>query len=111
VGKIDILVNNARCSRQGVLDETRGLPPRRARLGDGHVLNTKWVGRSMAERGVKGSIVCISSSNGGTAARRVRVRVPQGRREQLRPRRRDGPGAYGIRVNSFTRRAQPDNPS
>jgi NAD(P)-dependent dehydrogenase (short-subunit alcohol dehydrogenase family) len=30
----------------------------------GTFLNIKYVGRSMAKRGVKGSIVCISSSDG-----------------------------------------------
>ena len=43
---------------------------------------------------IKGSIVCISSSNGWTSsAGHHRLRVQQGRREQLRPGRRHGPRA------------------
>ena len=95
-GKIDILVNNAALlGGRGVLDETAEAFHRAVTVSSmGTFLNTKHVGRSMAERGVKGSIVCISSSNGWNGSAGVmRVRVPQGRREQLRPRRRDGPRA------------------
>src|SRR5690348_17579640 len=65
-GKIDILVNNAALlGGRGVLDETAEAFHRAVTVSSmGTFLNTKWVGRSMAERGIKGSIVCISSSNG-----------------------------------------------
>ena len=65
-GKIDILVNNAALlGGRGVLDESAEAFHRAVTVSSmGTFLNTKYVGRSMAERGVKGSIVCISSSNG-----------------------------------------------
>src|SRR5579863_9762780 len=65
-GKIDILVNNAALlGGRGVLDETAEAFHRAVTVSSmGTFLNTKHVGRSMAERGIKGSIVCISSSNG-----------------------------------------------
>lgn len=70
-GHIDILVNNAALlGGRGVLDETAENFERAVRVSSlGYFLNTKHVGRSMAERGIKGSIICISSSNGwsGTA--------------------------------------------
>src|ERR1700744_3312990 len=70
-GKLDILANNAALlGRRGVLDETAEAFHRAVTVSAmGTFLNTKHVGRSMAARGVKGSIVCVSSSNGwsGTA--------------------------------------------
>ena len=68
-GRIDILVNNAALlGGRGVLDETAEAFQRAVLVsGMGNFLNTKHVGRAMAQRGIKGSIVCISSSNGGPA--------------------------------------------
>ena len=65
-GHIDILVNNAALlGGRGVLDETAADFERAVRVSSlGYFLNTKHVGRAMAERVIKGSIVCISSSNG-----------------------------------------------
>ena len=65
-GRIDILVNNAAIlGGKGVLDETAADFERAVRVaGLGYFLNTKHVGRAMAQRGIRGSIVCISSSNG-----------------------------------------------
>jgi NAD(P)-dependent dehydrogenase (short-subunit alcohol dehydrogenase family) len=113
-GKIDILVNNAALlGGRGVLDETEeGF--RRAVLVSamGTFLNTKWVGRSMAERGVKGSIVCISSSNGwnGSAGVCAYAFHKGGVNNFVRAAAMDL-APYGIRVNSFTPTApNPDNP-
>ena len=113
-GKIDILVNNAALlGGKGVLDETEeGF--RRAVLVSamGTFLNTKWVGRSMAERGVKGSIVCISSSNGwnGSAGVCAYAFHKGGVNNFVRAAAMDL-APYGIRVNSFTPTApNPDNP-
>jgi NAD(P)-dependent dehydrogenase (short-subunit alcohol dehydrogenase family) len=65
-GKIDILVNNASLlGGRGVLDETTEDFTRAVMVAAlGNFLNTRYVARSMCERGVRGSIVCISSSNG-----------------------------------------------
>jgi NAD(P)-dependent dehydrogenase (short-subunit alcohol dehydrogenase family) len=113
-GKIDILVNNAALlGGKGVLDETEeGF--RRAVLVSamGTFLNTKWVGRSMAQRGVKGSIVCISSSNGwnGSAGVCAYAFHKGGVNNFVRAAAMDL-APYGIRVNSFTPTApNPDNP-
>src|ERR1700728_2853246 len=64
-GHIDILVNNAALlGGRGVLDETAADFERAVRVSSlGYFLNTKHAGRAMAERGIKGAIVCISSSN------------------------------------------------
>src|SRR5262249_58493037 len=81
-GRIDILVNNAALlGGKGVLDETAADFERAVRVSSlGTFLNTKHAGRAMAERGIKGSIVCISSSNGwsGTAGARAHA-LPQRR--------------------------------
>ena len=65
-GRIDILVNNAAMlGGKGVLDESAEFFERAVRVQSlGLFLNTKYVARAMAERGIRGSIVCISSSNG-----------------------------------------------
>ena len=78
----------------------------------GTFLNTKYVGRSMAERGIKGSIVCISSSNGwtGTAGVCAYAFHKGGVNNFVRAAAMDL-APYGIRVNSFTPTApNPDNP-
>src|SRR5215469_15333017 len=113
-GKIDILVNNAALlGGRGVLDETEeGF--RRAVLVSamGTFLNTKWVGRAMAERGIKGSIVCVSSSNGwnGSAGVCAYAFHKGGVNNFVRAAAMDL-APYGIRVNSFTPTApNPDNP-
>src|SRR5579864_3271926 len=113
-GKIDILVNNAALlGGRGVLDETAEAFHRAVTVSSmGTFLNTKHVGRSMAERGVKGSIVCVSSSNGwnGSAGVIAYAFHKGGVNNFVRAAAMDL-APYGIRVNSFTPTApNPDNP-
>jgi NAD(P)-dependent dehydrogenase (short-subunit alcohol dehydrogenase family) len=113
-GRIDILVNNAALlGGKGVLDETAEAFERAVRVSAlGNFLNTKHVGRAMAERGIKGSIVCISSSNGwsGTPGVIAYAFHKGGVNNFVRAAAMDL-APYGIRVNSFTPTApNPDNP-
>jgi NAD(P)-dependent dehydrogenase (short-subunit alcohol dehydrogenase family) len=113
-GRIDILVNNAALlGGKGVLDESAADFERAVRVSSlGYFLNTKHVGRAMAERGIKGSIVCISSSNGwsGTAGVIAYAFHKGGVNNFVRAAAMDL-APYGIRVNSFTPTApNPDNP-
>ncbi len=113
-GHIDILVNNAALlGGRGVLDESAEFFERAVRVSSlGYFLNTKHVARSMAERGIKGSIVCISSSNGwsGTAGIIAYAFNKGGVNNFVRAAAMDL-APYGIRVNSFTPTApNPDNP-
>jgi NAD(P)-dependent dehydrogenase (short-subunit alcohol dehydrogenase family) len=113
-GRIDILVNNAALlGGRGVLDETAEAFERAVRVSAlGNFLNTKHVGRAMAERGIKGSIVCISSSNGwsGTPGVIAYAFHKGGVNNFVRAAAMDL-APYGIRVNSFTPTApNPDNP-
>jgi NAD(P)-dependent dehydrogenase (short-subunit alcohol dehydrogenase family) len=113
-GKIDILVNNAALlGGRGVLDESAEAFHRAVTVSAmGTFLNTKHVGRSMAERGVRGSIVCISSSNGwnGSAGVIAYAFHKGGVNNFVRAAAMDL-APYGIRVNSFTPTApNPDNP-
>ena len=113
-GAIDILVNNAALlGGRGVLDESAADFERAVRVTAlGYFLNTKHVGQAMAERGIKGSIVCISSSNGwsGTAGIIAYAFHKGGVNNFVRAAAMDL-APYGIRVNSFTPTApNPDNP-
>jgi NAD(P)-dependent dehydrogenase (short-subunit alcohol dehydrogenase family) len=113
-GHIDILVNNAALlGGRGLLDETAENFERAVRVcALGYFLNAKHVGRSMTERGIKGSIVCISSSNGwsGTAGIIAYAFHKGGVNNFVRAAAMDL-APYGIRVNSFTPTApNPDNP-
>ena len=113
-GRIDILVNNAALlGGRGVLDETAEDFERAVRVSSlGYFLNTKHVGRAMAERGIKGSIVCISSSNGwnGSAGVIAYAFHKGGVNNFVRAAAMDL-APYGIRVNGFTPTAPtPDNP-
>jgi NAD(P)-dependent dehydrogenase (short-subunit alcohol dehydrogenase family) len=113
-GRIDILVNNAALlGGRGVLDETAEAFERAVRVSAlGYFLNTKHVGRAMAERGIRGSIVCISSSNGwsGTPGVIAYAFHKGGVNNFVRAAAMDL-APYGIRVNSFTPTApNPDNP-
>jgi NAD(P)-dependent dehydrogenase (short-subunit alcohol dehydrogenase family) len=113
-GHIDILVNNAALlGGRGVLDETAANFERAVRVTAlGYFLNTKHVGRAMAERGIRGSIVCISSSNGwsGTAGIIAYAFHKGGVNNFVRAAAMDL-APYGIRVNGFTPTApNPDNP-
>ena len=113
-GRIDILVNNAALlGGRGVLDETAEAFQRAVLVSAmGNFLNTKHVARSMCERGIRGSIVCISSSNGWTASPGVIAYAfhKGGVNNFVRAVAMDL-APYGIRVNSFTPTApNPDNP-
>jgi NAD(P)-dependent dehydrogenase (short-subunit alcohol dehydrogenase family) len=113
-GRIDILVNNAAMlGGRGVLDESVEFFKRAVRVSSlGYFLNTKWVGRAMAQRGIRGSIVCISSSNGwnGSAGVIAYAFNKGGVNNFVRAAAMDL-APYGIRVNSFTPTApNPDNP-
>ncbi len=113
-GRIDILVNNAALlGGKGVLDESTEFFDRAVRVAAlGHFLNTKHVGRHMAERGIRGSIVAISSSNGwsGSAGVIAYAFHKGGVNNFVRAAAMDL-APYGIRVNSFTPTAPtPDNP-
>jgi NAD(P)-dependent dehydrogenase (short-subunit alcohol dehydrogenase family) len=113
-GRIDILVNNAALlGGRGVLDESAADFERAVRVSAlGNFLNTKHVGRAMAERGIRGSIVCISSSNGwsGTPGVVAYAFHKGGVNNFVRAVAMDL-APYGIRVNSFTPTApNPDNP-
>ncbi|WP_236792623.1 SDR family NAD(P)-dependent oxidoreductase [Amycolatopsis sp. GM8] len=113
-GQIDILVNNAAVlGGRGVLDESAEFFSRAVQVAAmGNFLNTKYVGRHMAERGIRGSIVAISSSNGwsGTAGVIAYAFHKGGVNNFVRAAAMDL-APYGIRVNSFTPTAPtPDNP-
>jgi NAD(P)-dependent dehydrogenase (short-subunit alcohol dehydrogenase family) len=113
-GRIDILVNNAAIlGGKGVLDETAADFERAVRVSSlGYFLNTKHVGRAMAQRGIRGSIVCMSSSNGwnGSAGVIAYAFHKGGVNNFVRAAAMDL-APYGIRVNSYTPTAPTiDNP-
>jgi len=113
-GRIDILINNAAIlGGSGVMDESTEYFTKAVMTAAlGNFLNTKHVARSMCERGIRGSIVCISSSHGWTASPGVTSYAfhKGGVNNFVRAAAMDL-AAYGIRVNSFTPTAPtPDNP-
>lgn len=113
-GRIDILVNNAALlGGRGVLDESAEFFRRAVLVAAmGNFLNTKYVGRHMAEHGIRGSVVCVSSSNGwsGTAGVIAYAFHKGGVNNFVRAAAMDL-APYGIRVNSYTPTAPtPDNP-
>ena len=80
--------------------------------GLGYFLNTKHVGRAMAQRGIRGSIVCMSSSNGwnGSAGVIAYAFHKGGVNNFVRAAAMDL-APYGIRVNGYTPTAPTiDNP-
>jgi NAD(P)-dependent dehydrogenase (short-subunit alcohol dehydrogenase family) len=113
-GQIDILVNCAGIlGGKSVLDYDVEAFNRQLLVNcTGNFLNTKYVARSMIERGIKGSIICIASSAGWSGqpdnigyctSKGGIVNFARAAAMDLAP--------YGIRVNSFTPVAtQPDNP-
>lgn len=113
-GKIDILVNSA-----GILGGASVLDYDLERFNrqlltncTGNFLNTKHVARSMIERGIKGSIICIVSTAGwqGQAGNIGYCTSKGGIIQFVRAAAMDL-APYGIRVNSFTPTAtQADNP-
>ena len=113
-GRIDILVNNAAIlGGRGVLDESAEAFTRAVVVAAlGNFLNTKHVARSMCERGIRGSIVCISSSNGWTASPGViAYAFHKGGVNNFARAAAMDLAPYGIRVNTFTpTMVTPDNP-
>jgi NAD(P)-dependent dehydrogenase (short-subunit alcohol dehydrogenase family) len=113
-GRIDILVNNAALlGGRGVLDESAESFTRAVLVAAlGNFLNTKHVARSMCERGIRGSIVCISSSNGWTASPGViAYAFHKGGVNNFARAAAMDLAPYGIRVNTFTpTMVTPDNP-
>jgi NAD(P)-dependent dehydrogenase (short-subunit alcohol dehydrogenase family) len=113
-GRIDILVNNAALlGGRGVLDESAEHFTRAVLVAAvGNFLNTKHVARSMCERGIRGSIVCISSSNGWTASSGViAYAFHKGGVNNFARAAAMDLAPYGIRVNTFTpTMVTPDNP-
>jgi NAD(P)-dependent dehydrogenase (short-subunit alcohol dehydrogenase family) len=113
-GRIDILVNNAALlGGRGVLDESAEYFSRAVLVAAlGNFLNTKHVARSMCERGIRGSIVCISSSNGWTASPGViAYAFHKGGVNNFARAAAMDLAPYGIRVNTFTpTMVTPDNP-
>jgi NAD(P)-dependent dehydrogenase (short-subunit alcohol dehydrogenase family) len=113
-GHIDILVNNAALlGGRGVLDESTEYFTHAVLVAAlGNFLNTKHVARSMCERGIRGSIVCISSSNGWTASPGViAYAFHKGGVNNFARAAAMDLAPYGIRVNTFTpTMVRPDNP-
>jgi NAD(P)-dependent dehydrogenase (short-subunit alcohol dehydrogenase family) len=113
-GRIDVLVNNAALlGGRGVLEESLDGFKRAVDVAAvGNFLNTKHVAISMIERGIKGSIVSILSSNAWQGAAGVIAYAfhKGGLANFVRAAAMDL-APYGIRVNSFSPTApEPDNP-
>src|SRR5437773_4579595 len=113
-GRIDILVNNAALlGGRGILEESLDNFNRAVNVAAaGNFLNTKHVAISMIERGIRGSIVCILSSNAWQGAPGVIAYAfhKGGVANFVRAAAMDL-SPYGIRVNSFSPTApEPDNP-
>jgi NAD(P)-dependent dehydrogenase (short-subunit alcohol dehydrogenase family) len=113
-GRIDILINNAALlGGRGVLEESLEFWNRAVGVaGAGTFLNTKHVAISMIERGIKGSVVNILSSNAwqGCAGVIAYAFHKGGLANFTRAAAMDL-APYGIRVNSYSPTApRPDNP-
>ena len=113
-GRIDILINNAALlGGRGILEETLEYFNRAVNVAAaGNFLNTKHVAISMIERGIRGSIVSILSSNAWQGAPGVIAYAfhKGGLANFVRAAAMDL-APYGIRVNSFSPTApEPDNP-
>jgi NAD(P)-dependent dehydrogenase (short-subunit alcohol dehydrogenase family) len=113
-GRIDILINNAALlGGRGVLEESLEFWNRAVAVaGAGTFLNTKHVAIAMIERGIKGSMVNILSSNAwqGCAGVIAYAFHKGGLANFTRAAAMDL-APYGIRVNSYSPTApRPDNP-
>jgi len=113
-GQIDILINNAALlGGRGVLEESLEFWNQAVAVaGAGTFLNTKHVAISMIERGIKGSIINILSSNAwqGCAGVIAYAFHKGGLANFTRAAAMDL-APYGIRVNSYSPTApRPDNP-
>jgi NAD(P)-dependent dehydrogenase (short-subunit alcohol dehydrogenase family) len=113
-GQIDILINNAALlGGRGVLEESLEFWNQAVGVaGAGTFLNTKHVAISMIERGIKGAVVNILSSNAwqGCAGVIAYAFHKGGLANFTRAAAMDL-APYGIRVNSYSPTApRPDNP-
>jgi NAD(P)-dependent dehydrogenase (short-subunit alcohol dehydrogenase family) len=113
-GRIDILVNNAALlGGRGLLEESLDYFNRAVTVAAaGNFLNSKHAAIAMIERGIKGSIVSILSSNAWQGAGGVIAYAfhKGGLANFVRAAAMDL-APYGIRVNSFSPTAPtPDNP-
>jgi NAD(P)-dependent dehydrogenase (short-subunit alcohol dehydrogenase family) len=113
-GRIDILINNAALlGGRGLLEESLDYFNRAVNVAAaGNFLNSKHAAISMIEREIRGSIVCILSSNAWQGAPGVIAYAfhKGGVANFVRAAAMDL-APYGIRVNSFSPTApQPDNP-
>jgi NAD(P)-dependent dehydrogenase (short-subunit alcohol dehydrogenase family) len=113
-GRIDILINNAALlGGRGVLEESLEFWNQAVAVaGTGTFLNTKHVAIAMIERGIKGSVVNILSSNAwqGCAGVIAYAFHKGGLANFTRAAAMDL-APYGIRVNSYSPTApRPDNP-
>ena len=113
-GRIDIVINNAAwLHARGLLEEDLASFNRAITIAvNGNFLYTKYAALSMIERGIKGSIVSILSSNAWQGAPGFIAYATHkgGLANFVRAAAMDL-APYGIRVNSFTPTApRPDNP-
>ena len=113
-GKIDILVNSAGIlGGAGVLDyDVEKFNRQLLTNCTGNFLNTKHVARSMIDRGIKGSIICVVSTAGWQGqADNIGYCTSKGGIIQFVRAAAMDLAPHGIRVNSFTPTAtQADNP-
>jgi len=113
-GRIDILINNAALlGGRGILEESLESFNRAINVAAaGGFLNTKHVAISMIERGIRGSIVNILSSNAWQGSPGViAYAFHKGGLANFTRAAAMDLAPYGIRINSFSPTApEPDNP-
>ncbi len=113
-GQIDILINGAGIDGgASVLDFEIERWNRQISVNlTGYFLNTKWVGRQMVEKGIRGSIICLASTAGWQGrANSIGYCSSKGGIIQFVRASAMDLAPYGIRINSFTPTAtQVDNP-
>ena len=104
-GRIDILINCAGIDGgASVLEFEAERWTRQISVNlSGNFFNTKWVGRHMVEKGIKGSIICIISTAGWQGrANSVGYCSSKGGIIQFVRAAAMDLAPYGIRINSFT---------